>query len=95
MHEAPEVPNYGKRGRGPKIKDGLVIAIEPMINMGKKGVKQDNDGWTIKTKDNLPSAHYEHTVAITDEKTDILSDHSYIIEAIKNNSEIKNISLKK
>ncbi len=95
LHEAPEVPNYGKRGRGPKIKDGLVIAIEPMINMGKKGVKQDKDGWTIKTKDNKPSAHYEHTVAITDEKTDILSDHSYILEAIKNNSEIKNISLKK
>ncbi len=95
LHEAPEVPNYGKRGRGPKIKDGLVIAIEPMINMGKKGVKQENDGWTIRTKDNLPSAHYEHTIAITENKTEILSDHSPILASIKNNTEIKNISLKK
>ena len=94
LHEAPEVPNYGKRGRGPKIKDGLVIAIEPMINMGVKNVKQMKDGWTIMTKDSKPSAHYEHTVAITTEKTETLSDHSLIEEAIKNNPEIRNISLK-
>ena len=94
LHEAPEVPNYGKRGRGPKIKEGLVIAIEPMINMGVKSVKQSNDGWTIITKDHKPSAHYEHTVAITKEKTDILSNHDLIEDVIKNNYEIRNISLK-
>lgn len=94
LHEAPEVPNYGKRGRGPKIKDGLVIAIEPMINMGTKSVKQMGDGWTIVTKDGKPSAHYEHTIAVTEEKTEILSDHSVILEAVKNNPEIRNISLK-
>ncbi len=95
LHEAPEVPNFGRRGRGPKIKDGLVIAIEPMINMGVKGVKQSNDGWTIITKDNQPSAHYEHTIAITDEGPDILSNHTLIEDVIKNNPEIRNITLKK
>jgi methionyl aminopeptidase len=95
LHEAPEVPNYGKRGQGVKIKEGLVIAIEPMINMGVKSVKQSNDGWTIVTKDLKPSAHYEHTVAVKADKTEVLSNHSYIEEAIKNNAEIRNISLKK
>jgi len=95
LHEAPEVPNYGKRGRGAVIKSGLVIAIEPMINLGKKAVKHGKDGWTITTKDNTPSAHYEHTIAIMDEGTEILSDHSFILEAVKNNSEIKYITLKK
>jgi len=95
LHEKPEVPNYGTRGRGPKIKEGLVIAIEPMINMGVKGVKQSNDGWTIETKDDKPSAHYEHTIALKKDGPDILSDHSFVVEAIKNNPEIKNISLKK
>ena len=95
LHEKPEVPNYGSRGRGPKIKEGLVIAIEPMINLGVKGVKQSDDGWTIETKDNKPSAHYEHTIAVKKDGYDILSDHSFVVEAIKNNSEIKNISLKK
>ena len=94
LHEPPEVPNYGKRGRGPKIKSGLVIAIEPMVNMGTKKVKQASDGWTIVTRDGKPSAHYEHTIAVTDEKTETLSDHSLIIDAIKNNPEIRNISLK-
>jgi len=94
LHEPPEVPNYGRPGKGPKIKEGLVIAIEPMINMGVKGVKQASDGWTIITKDKKPSAHYEHTIAVTSEGADILSNHSYIEEAIKNNSEIRNISLK-
>jgi len=93
LHEAPEVPNFGRKGRGPKIKEGLVIAIEPMINKGKKGVKQSDDGWTIISKDRSPSAHYEHTVAITDEGPDILSNHSFIVECIKNNPDIRNISL--
>ena len=95
LHEPPEVPNFGRRGRGQKIKAGLVIAIEPMINLGKKGVKQSNDGWTVVTKDNKPSAHYEHTIAVTDEGFDILSNHELIQEVIKNNPEIRNISLKK
>jgi len=95
LHEPPEVPNYGKRGRGPKIKSGLVIAVEPMINKGVKQVRQAKDGWTIITKDGLPSAHYEHTIAITDDKTETLSDHTLIEASIKNNPEIRNISLKK
>lgn len=95
LHEAPEVPNFGRRGRGPKIKEGLVIAIEPMINLGVKGVKQSNDGWTIITKDNQPSAHFEHTIAVTSEGADILSNHQLIQDVIKNNPEIKNFSPKK
>ncbi len=94
LHESPEVPNYGKRGRGTKLKEGLVIAIEPMVNLGTKDVKQSRDGWTIKTKDGKPSAHYEHTIAITSEGADILSNHEPIKEAIKNNKELRNISLK-
>jgi methionyl aminopeptidase len=83
LHEDPEVPNYGKRGDGPKIKDGMVFAIEPMINLGKKNVKQLNDGWTIVTADGLPSAHFEHDVAIVDGKPDILSTFAYVEEALK------------
>lgn len=82
LHEKPEVPNYGKRGWGPKIKEGLVIAIEPMINMGKKEVVQDDDGWTIRTRDGLPSAHFEHSIAIHNGGVDILSDFSIIEEAL-------------
>ena len=82
LHEAPEVPNYGKRGAGLKLQEGLVIAIEPMINLGKKSIKQDNDGWTIRTTDNLASAHFEHTVAIGKEKADILSSFKYIEEVL-------------
>ena len=95
LHEAPEVPNYGKKGRGVKLKQGLVIAIEPMINLGRKEIRQGKDGWTITTRDKKPSAHYEHTIAITENGADILSDHSFIENAIKNNSELKDISLKK
>ena len=95
LHEAPEVPNYGSRGRGIKFQEGLVLAIEPMINMGKKDVRQASDGWTIYTKDKKPSAHYEHTVAVTQDEPDILSDHSIIEKAIKNNGNLKEISLKK
>ncbi len=83
LHENPEVPNYGKRGRGAKLKEGMVIAIEPMINLGKKDIVQENDGWTIRTKDRAPSAHYEHTVAITKEGVEVLTTHKYIEEVYK------------
>jgi methionyl aminopeptidase len=82
MHEEPEVPNYGKRGDGPKIKEGLVLAIEPMINMGTKNIKQLNDGWTIITADGKPSAHFEHDVAVIDGKPEILSSYAFIEEAL-------------
>lgn len=94
LHEAPEVPNYGKRGRGIMLKSGLVIAIEPMINLGKRYIRQADDGWTIITKDRLPSAHYEHTVVVRKGKADILSTHEYVLEGIKNNSEVREVSLK-
>lgn len=84
LHEAPEVPNYGKKGTGLKLEEGLVIAIEPMINFGKKSIRQENDGWTIRTVDNLPSAHFEHTVAIGKNKADILSSFKYIEETLNN-----------
>jgi len=84
LHESPEVPNYGKKGKGIKLQEGLVIAIEPMINLGKKEVRQENDGWTITTIDGKPSAHFEHTVAIKKGKADILSTFSYIEEALNN-----------
>lgn len=83
MHEAPEVPNFGKRGRGPMIKEGLVIAIEPMINMGTKNVRQLSDGWTIITADKKPSAHFEHDVAVIDGKPEVLSTFKYVEEALE------------
>ncbi|SMD41635.1 methionyl aminopeptidase [Aquiflexum balticum DSM 16537] len=83
LHEAPEVPNYGKKGSGPLMKDGLVIAIEPMINFGTRNIVQERDGWTIRTADRKPSAHYEHTVAIFEDKTEILTTHQYIEENFK------------
>ena len=82
LHESPEVPNYGRKGRGMKLIDGLVIAIEPMINLGVKEVMQAKDGWTIVTKDGKPSAHFEHTVAVRKGKADILSTFDYIEEAL-------------
>ncbi|HRG58278.1 MAG TPA: type I methionyl aminopeptidase [Bacteroidia bacterium] len=82
LHESPEVPNYGKRGKGTLLQSGLVIAIEPMINMGRKEVLRDKDGWTIKTADNKLSAHFEHTVAIQKEKADVLSTFEYIEEVL-------------
>lgn len=85
MHEEPEVPNYGKRGDGPKIKEGMVLAIEPMINLGTKNIKQLNDGWTIITADGKPSAHFEHDVAVVDGKPEILSSYAYIEEALAQN----------
>jgi len=80
LHESPEVPNYGRRGSGPKLKEGMVIAIEPMINLGRREIVQENDGWTIRTKDRAYSAHYEHTVAVMDGKAEVLTTHKYIEE---------------
>lgn len=91
LHEKPNVPNFGKRGKGVVMKQGLVIAIEPMINMGRKEVKQLSDGWTIVTKDGKPSAHYEHTVAVRKEGADILSNHIMIEEAISKNKELQEV----
>jgi len=88
LHEDPQVPNYGKRGSGTKLKDGLVIAIEPMINLGGKEVLNDKDGWTIRTKDRKPSAHYEHTVCVRKNKADILSSFSAIEAAEKDNGNL-------
>jgi methionyl aminopeptidase len=82
LHEDPQVPNYGKRGSGPKLKEGLVLAIEPMINLGKRDVYTEEDGWTVRTKDGKPSVHFEHDVCVRKEKADILSDYS-IIEAVE------------
>lgn len=78
LHEEPEVPNYGVKGSGKLLESGMVIAIEPMINMGLAGVVQKNDGWTIVTKDGLPSAHFEYTVAIKEDETEVLSPFSFI-----------------
>ena len=78
LHEKPEVPNYGRRGRGYKMKEGLVLAIEPMINLGTKHVSQLSDGWTIVTKDRKPSAHFEHDVVIMKGKTEVLSSFEEI-----------------
>ncbi len=91
LHEKPNVPNFGKRGKGVVMKEGLVIAIEPMINMGRKEVKQLSDGWTIVTKDGTPSAHYEHTVAVRKGGADILSNHLVIEEAISKNKELQEV----
>jgi methionyl aminopeptidase len=82
MHESPEVPNYGKRGYGALLKSGMCIAIEPMINMGTKNVKFEKDGWTVRTRDLKPSAHFEHTVAIRSGKADILSTFELIDQVI-------------
>lgn len=83
LHESPEVPNFGKRGQGMKLVDGLVIAIEPMINLGSRNIVQESDGWTIRTSDRKPSAHFEHTVAIVDGKADVLTTFKYIEEVLK------------
>ena len=82
LHEKPEVPNFGKQGRGQKILEGLVIAIEPMINMGTKNVVHENDGWTIRTQDRKVSAHFEHTVAVTSSGVDVLSSFEEIEKVI-------------
>lgn len=78
MHEDPEVPNYGRSGSGPLLKKGMVIAIEPMICLGKRQIVIENDGWTVRTKDKLPAAHYEHTIAIGSQKAEILSSFEFL-----------------
>ena len=83
MHEDPEVPNYGRRGIGPILKPGMCIAIEPMINLGSKNIVIGGDGWQCRTKDRKPSAHYEHTIVITDTEPEILTTFRYIEEALK------------
>lgn len=83
LHEAPEVPNYGRRGNGVRLKAGNVIAIEPMVNMGRKEVRQLDDGWTIVTRDAAPSAHFEHTVAVRAGKAEVLSTFAHIEEALE------------
>ena len=83
LHEDPQVPNYGRKGYGPKMYEGLVLAIEPMINMGTKNVKQLKDGWTIVTSDGKPSAHFEHDVALINGEADILSTFDFVEEALK------------
>ncbi len=80
LHEDPEVPNYGKRGKGVKLVEGMVIAIEPMINAGARSIVQERDGWTIRTADRKPSAHFEHTVAVLKGGPEILTTHKYIEE---------------
>ena len=82
MHESPEVPNFGARGRGPLLKEGMVICIEPMINMGTKAVVFERDGWTVRTKDNKPSAHFEFAVAIRCDGADVLTDFNIIEQAL-------------
>jgi methionyl aminopeptidase len=83
LHESPEVPNYGKRGQGLKLQNGLVLAIEPMINLGSRHIVQEDDGWTIRTRDNKPSAHFEHTVVIRKDKAEVLTTFDYI-DKVKN-----------
>lgn len=85
MHEDPQVPNYGKRGSGAKLKAGMVLAIEPMINLGRKEVYTESDGWTVRTKDGKPSVHFEHDVCIGKHKADVLSDYTPIEAAEKAN----------
>jgi len=82
MHEDPEMPNYGKRGRGKKFVEGMVVAIEPMTNLGTRRIKQLKDGWTILTADGKPSAHFEHDVALVNGKPELLSTFKYIYEAL-------------
>jgi len=93
LHEAPEVPNYGVKGKGVKLQSGMVLAIEPMINLGTRYIYQHKDGWSIKTRDGKPSAHYEHDVAITKEGPVILSDHSCVEAAVKKNPFLIDISI--
>lgn len=90
MHEDPEMPNYGKRGRGKLFVEGMVVAIEPMINMGTKNIKQLKDGWTIVTADRKPSAHFEHDVALVDGKPELLSTYAYIYKALGIESDEEN-----
>ena len=87
LHEEPEVPNYGKKGTGKILKNGLVLAIEPMINLGTEKIKLDEDGWTFVTLDGLASAHFEHNIALIDGKPEILSTFDYIYDVLGIKSE--------
>lgn len=78
LHEAPQVPNYGTRGKGYELKEGMTLAIEPMVNMGKRHVLVANDGWTVFAKDGLPSAHFEHTIVVRKNEAEILTSYQYI-----------------
>ena len=82
LHEEPQVPNYGRQGQGVKLKEGMVIAIEPMINLGKRHIYQEADGWTIRTRDKKPAAHFEHTVAVGKNGADILSTFEYVEQVL-------------
>ena len=82
MHEAPGVPNYGLRGRGPVLKEGMVICIEQMITMGSRAVVFERDGWTVRTRDRKPAAHYEFAVAIRKDGPDVLTDFSIIEQSL-------------
>ena len=95
LHEPPDVPNYGKRGKGVILPEGLVIAIEPMINLGSREVVMKKDGWTLVARDQKPSAHYEHTISVRKGFADVLSDHTGIDAAIKNNANLSEIWRKK
>ena len=86
LHEGPEVPNYGKRGKGLRLKEGMVLAIEPMINLGTRSVMQEKDGWTIRTSDRKYSAHFEHTVVVRKGKAEILTTFDYIEQVTANTS---------
>jgi methionyl aminopeptidase len=86
LHEGPEVPNYGKRGKGLRLKEGMVLAIEPMINLGTKSVMQEKDGWTIRTSDRKYSAHFEHTIVVRKGKAEILTTFDYIEQVTANTS---------
>jgi methionyl aminopeptidase len=88
LHEDPQVPNYGKRGSGPKMKEGLVLAIEPMINLGTRKIYTEEDGWTVRTEDHKPSVHFEHDVCVRKGKADILSDYGIIEAAEKKNPDL-------
>lgn len=93
LHEEPQIPNYGKRGKGVKLQKGMVLAIEPMINLGKRAVVQLKDGWTITTADGQVSAHYEHDVAVMHEQADILSTFELIEEVERTNKELTSVDI--
>ena len=88
LHEEPQVPNYGRQGTGPKLQEGTVICIEPMINLGKKDVVQENDGWTFRTKDRMPSAHFEHAIVIRKGRSEVLSTFEFIEKTNNNNIQV-------
>jgi methionyl aminopeptidase len=83
LHEKPEVPNFGHKGRGARLAEGMVLAIEPMITLGKRAVVQEKDGWTIRTSDRKPAAHFEHTVAIVGGKPEVITTFEYIDDRFK------------